>query len=381
MQRETSPSGILEWILANARPTASNAAAVRFESRADPGASRLPGIHVPPDPRNPDHWRERGRLYDFAAAVEGAARVLDIGPGEGWPSLPLAAHVKEVIGIEPGAHRLAACRANARQLGVRKARFERMSACRMAFPDASFDAVVAADSLEQTADPAAALREAFRVLVPGGVLRMSYEVSEAQPEPAAEALRVRETAAGVYEIDYTIRWRDSGIERGLVLEVRPASPARAARLAACAKRCRADGSPLRDPRLERGLRGTVTGLAREEIRGARSYTVRHFRSDALLRALARTGFENARLVVGGGRIADSLARALLRSRRIAAAAPLMDDLCRAAGAIGIALSTENPGEVIARKPSGSRLSAAKGAQGGRARRGSPHASRAKGGPA
>lgn len=46
---------------------------------------------------------------------------------------------------------------------------------RLPFEDGCFDAVVAASSIEQTPDPKGTLEELYRVLKPGGRLRMFYE--------------------------------------------------------------------------------------------------------------------------------------------------------------------------------------------------------------
>lgn len=45
----------------------------------------------------------------------------------------------------------------------------------VAFEDGSFDGVMAATSIEQTPDPREALRKIYRVLRPGGHLRLDYE--------------------------------------------------------------------------------------------------------------------------------------------------------------------------------------------------------------
>ena len=55
-------------------------------------------------------------------------------------------------------------------------------------------------------------------------------------------------------------------------------------------------------------------------------------------------------MLGGGWPARECAQELIQAHRIAAAAPLMEEICRAAGRIGIALETDRPGHVIARKP-------------------------------
>ena len=113
MAREASPSGILEWIAGNLRPRKSDAASLRFERMESQSGARMPEVHLPLDPLDPAHWHHRGMIWDYVLSLEGAERVLDIGPGDGWPALLLAPHFKEVVGIEPGARRIDVCRANA----------------------------------------------------------------------------------------------------------------------------------------------------------------------------------------------------------------------------------------------------------------------------
>jgi SAM-dependent methyltransferase len=61
-------------------------------------------------------------------------------------------------------------------MGITNARFVHIPASGpLPFEDESFDGVMAATSIEQTPDPREALREIYRVLRPGGRLRMDYE--------------------------------------------------------------------------------------------------------------------------------------------------------------------------------------------------------------
>ncbi|MFH1144969.1 MAG: class I SAM-dependent methyltransferase [Candidatus Eisenbacteria bacterium] len=353
MFRETSPSGILESILSRVRPGPSDAAHLRFERMESQADLRIPEIHIPIDVRDPEHWARRGLIWDYVQSLDGASKVLDVGPGDGWPALLLAPHFHEVVGIEPGPRRVESCRANARRMRLRKVRFEQMSACRMDFEDGIFDGAVAATSIEQTPDPAAALREIHRVLKPGGVLRMSFEVLEEQPEPVREVVSIRGGDEGVYWIDYTIVWRDQARERGIVVEVQPASDVQASRLAMSARRCKEDRHPCRDPRLERGLAATVRGIESSEIRSARTFHLSHFRTDRLLATLRRIGFDDVRSIVGGAWPARRIAQELVAGRRIPAAAPLLEELCRSAAAMGIAMETARSGQILARKPHGS----------------------------
>ncbi|QFU92752.1 methyltransferase domain-containing protein [Amycolatopsis sp. YIM 10] len=98
-------------------------------------------------------------------------RVLDVGCGIGGPAIRLArATGAQVVGISNVATQIE--QANARASGENMAEqvsFEQADALALPFPDDSFDAAIAIESLiHMDRDPA--LREIARVLRPGGVL-------------------------------------------------------------------------------------------------------------------------------------------------------------------------------------------------------------------
>ncbi|MEL6064142.1 MULTISPECIES: class I SAM-dependent methyltransferase [unclassified Methylobacterium] len=92
-------------------------------------------------------------------------RILDIGCGTGTLAKRLSEDGAAVTGVDPGAAALAQARA-----AVPGARFEAASGEALPFPDASFDGAVLLNALHHVPDPAGALVEAARVLVPGGCL-------------------------------------------------------------------------------------------------------------------------------------------------------------------------------------------------------------------
>ena len=109
--------------------------------------------------------RQRARLVPQAAG-----EVLELGAGGGL-NLPFydSARVTAVHGVEPsGEHRAkaeAAPRPEGLQVALREGRAEALP-----FKDRRFDTVVCTFTLCSVEDPAAALREARRVLRPGGRL-------------------------------------------------------------------------------------------------------------------------------------------------------------------------------------------------------------------
>ena len=165
----------IDWILQNVDLRSSNAAEFWFDRMPSQSGWSLPVIHCPFDGTKRGHFVDRGRILDFAITA-GPGRVLDFGPGDGWPSLLIAPRVTEVVGVEGSRRRVETCARNADKLGVANARFVHVPPGRnLPFDNAEFDAVVAASSVEQTPDPKATLAELARVLKPGGRLRISYE--------------------------------------------------------------------------------------------------------------------------------------------------------------------------------------------------------------
>ncbi|MGC9349625.1 MAG: class I SAM-dependent methyltransferase, partial [Anaerolineae bacterium] len=151
--------------------------ALLYDHMPSQSGRSLPIIYRPFDPADRGHWRDRGAALDFVLATRSAGRrVLDFGPGDGWPSLIIAPEVAEVVGVEGSHHRVSVCERNAARLDVTNARFRYVEpGTPLPFPDESFDAAVAASSLEQTPDPQATLTEIYRVLRPSGRLRIRYE--------------------------------------------------------------------------------------------------------------------------------------------------------------------------------------------------------------
>jgi SAM-dependent methyltransferase len=109
-------------------------------------------------------------LLQLVEMVKGrsGARVLDLGCGGGHVSFNVAPEVGEVVAYDLSEEMLAAVAAEARRRGLANIRIERGAVEQLPFPDQSFDVVATRYSAHHWGDLQAALREARRVLKPGG---------------------------------------------------------------------------------------------------------------------------------------------------------------------------------------------------------------------
>lgn len=166
-----------DWIESNLDPRPCTSVELLYDSMASQSFECLPVIYRPFDAANRSHWCDRGSMWDFLLSTRGEGkRLLDFGPGDGWPSLIVAPRAREVVGVDASARRVEVCKRNAGRLGIDNADFVHVEPGRpLPFEDGSFDGVMAASSVEQTPDPRATLDEFRRVLKPGGRLRIAYE--------------------------------------------------------------------------------------------------------------------------------------------------------------------------------------------------------------
>jgi SAM-dependent methyltransferase len=125
------------------------------------------------DAQNPAHWGHklhacmRGEF--FAHALSGCRRVLDVGCGEGWPSLYLACSIPQVIGMDLSPEHVKLATNTAGYMGLDAAHF--ISACigELPFPSQSFDGVCFGGNVfTYSFEPLAMLREMRRVLKDDG---------------------------------------------------------------------------------------------------------------------------------------------------------------------------------------------------------------------
>ncbi len=126
-----------------------------------------------PDVQDPTWWNDkllssmRGEF--FARVLEDCGRVLDVGCGEGWPSLYLARTIPEVVGLDVSPVHIDLARNTAGLMGLDNVRFEVAHIEGLPFDDQSFDGVCFGGNVfTYGSDPREMLAEIRRVLRPEG---------------------------------------------------------------------------------------------------------------------------------------------------------------------------------------------------------------------
>jgi SAM-dependent methyltransferase len=295
---------VLEWVARELSPRPSTSAELYYDHWTSQSGESLPLIYQPFDVDDQGHWADRGSLFDYLHTT-GGGRVLDFGPGDGWPSLILAPYVDQVVGVDGSQRRVDVCKTNAHRMGIDNARFLYVEPGHpLPFDDCSFDSVTAASSLEQTPDPRAALCELYRVLRPEGKLRIFYEALARSRRQANQEAWLLDVGEGLTRLILT----DRDIEGERVLNygvtVR-ASGDEAMELLA----------PGREELSYEALTVAALERARSRIVEALAVTLTHPSGRTLLAWMKEIGFAEALPTHSGGYYAWKLYRVLDEARR------------------------------------------------------------------
>jgi phosphatidylethanolamine/phosphatidyl-N-methylethanolamine N-methyltransferase len=119
---------------------------------------------------------ERGRRASIAAAERIGGRILEVGVGTGI-SLPDYSRKNRIYGVDISEMMLRKAQERVTDLKLDHVEgLAVMDACKLEFPDNSFDVVVAQYVVTAVPDPEAAMDEFTRVLKPGGEIILTSRV-------------------------------------------------------------------------------------------------------------------------------------------------------------------------------------------------------------
>lgn len=294
---------IENWLWENLKPEASDSSHQTFDNMAQQGSGVLPIIDQPLDLSSHLHFRDEARVQQVVALVKDCREILDIGCGDGWPSLRIAPYVRTVTGIDASARRIDVSRTNAERLKLTNVKFQQMSAAELDFADASFGAAVAASSLEQTEDPLKAIEQAYRVLRPKGRLFVYYESLDTQlARPVAEEVLFAEHPDGTLGWHYSLKHKSPAWERDYLVKFNTTPEIAAAFAAARETVSRVGSSPFEIPEIGVQFLDANKG----SIQGCSYYELEHFSAEAMIQSLEDAGFTDVRSVYSAGGLADKL---------------------------------------------------------------------------
>lgn len=139
------------------------------------------------------------------AAPQPQWRVLDVATGAGHTALAFAPHVATVVASDITEEMLAQAAALAAERGLANVETARAFAGELPFADQSFDLVTCRLAAHHFPDPADFVREAARVLKPGGAIVLIDNISpDAATMPQASAVE-QGRAAALYNIYESLR--------------------------------------------------------------------------------------------------------------------------------------------------------------------------------
>jgi ubiquinone/menaquinone biosynthesis C-methylase UbiE len=108
-------------------------------------------------------------------------RLLDVATGAGHTALAFAPYVAKVMASDITDQMLAEAKRLAAERGAGNVKTARAKAEDLPFPDMSFDLVTCRLAAHHFASPRAFVAEAFRVLMPGGILAVVDNISPDEP--------------------------------------------------------------------------------------------------------------------------------------------------------------------------------------------------------
>lgn len=193
-------------------------------------------MSLQPD-QQPARWDDHVAVYEsvfepltnvFAQSALDAMRLrhgsqlLDIGAGSGGGALIAAERGANVLAIDASHNMVARVRARARAANCDRVRAERMDGTALSLPDRSVDGVLSVFGIVLFPDPALGMREAVRVLKPGGRLALVTWTETEKYELAARLQRAITVARGPQarpaELPAQLRYREKSVLQALMTD-------------------------------------------------------------------------------------------------------------------------------------------------------------------